>query len=56
MLFVVLWILDRGRILGGSTARSSQSAHARASARFREEEWSEAIVVPSQSVNAGRQG
>ncbi|MBA2669353.1 MAG: NADH-quinone oxidoreductase subunit NuoH [Gemmatimonadetes bacterium] len=56
MLFVVLWILDRGRILGGSTARSSQSAHARASARFREEEWSEAIVVPSQSANAGRQG
>jgi NADH-quinone oxidoreductase subunit H len=56
MLFVVLWILDKGRILGGSTARSSQEAHARASAKFREEEWSEVVVTPSQPANAGRQG
>jgi NADH-quinone oxidoreductase subunit H len=56
MLFAVLWLLDKGRILSGSTAAKSQSAHSRLSARFHEEEWGEAVVAPSQPAGAGRQG
>jgi NADH-quinone oxidoreductase subunit H len=39
MLFAVLLILDKGRILSGSTAGHARRAQTRVSARFHEEEW-----------------
>jgi NADH-quinone oxidoreductase subunit H len=56
MLAAVLWILDKGRVLSGSTASKSVRAHARLSARFHEEEWGEATIAPSHPARAGRQG
>jgi NADH-quinone oxidoreductase subunit H len=57
MLLAVLGILDKGRILGGSSTAQAQRAHARTAKRFHEEEWGEATVVASQSpAQAGGQG
>jgi len=55
MLFGVLWIMDKGRILSGSTAEHQRRARTRASERFHNEEWGDEIVVPSRPVSTGRQ-
>jgi NADH-quinone oxidoreductase subunit H len=39
MLFIVMWILDRGRVLSGGYARQEKRAHAQVVARFKQEEW-----------------
>jgi NADH-quinone oxidoreductase subunit H len=57
MLFIVLWLLDKGRILSGSTADRARATHSRLSARFHEEEWGgEVTVAPSHPAGAGRKG
>jgi len=39
MLGVILWILDRGRVLSGGYADQERRAHARVVADFRREAW-----------------
>jgi NADH-quinone oxidoreductase subunit H len=49
MLAIVLWILDRGRILSGSSSVSEKRLHARAVARFHKAQQ------PGEAVPMARQ-
>jgi NADH-quinone oxidoreductase subunit H len=39
LLFVVLWVMDKGRVLAGGYARQERRARARVAAAFHEQEW-----------------
>jgi NADH-quinone oxidoreductase subunit H len=39
LLFVVLWVMDRGRVLAGGAALQEKRAHARVVKEFHQEEW-----------------
>jgi hypothetical protein len=56
MLFIVLLILDKGRILSGSTTAHSRRAQTQASRRFHREEWGTAEVISDVEPSTTKQG
>jgi NADH-quinone oxidoreductase subunit H len=56
MLVVMMLILDRGRILSGSTTLNERRARAQRVARFHDEEWGAGAAVAVQDAAPTRQG